>query len=160
MPYARTDRLDLDARTPRLADVKPTIAYGDDDPIVLFQRSSRMSRCSMRRWQTETAMSGSAAPRDLATLAVYASAYDRGDGRADPRRRSAPHDPVLARRNAATGFYVEAVAAAAEQRLALCRCPARYAADGTHLADYVKRAATPEGFARYLDEFVHARRAA
>ena len=40
------------------------------------------------------------------------------------------------------------------------RRPDRYPADLVHLAEYARRAATAEGFARYLDEYVHARRAA
>ena len=34
------------------------------------------------------------------------------------------------------------------------------AADGAHLADYAKLAATAEGFARYLDQHVFAKKAA
>ena len=35
-----------------------------------------------------------------------------------------------------------------------------YSADSAHLADYARAAATTEGFARYLERHVHARRAA
>ena len=35
-----------------------------------------------------------------------------------------------------------------------------YAADLEHLAEYARMAATAEGFARYLEKFVHAQRAA
>jgi glutaconate CoA-transferase, subunit A len=38
--------------------------------------------------------------------------------------------------------------------------PDHYAADDAHMAEYARLAATPEGFARYLDRYVHERRAA
>lgn len=38
--------------------------------------------------------------------------------------------------------------------------PDFYPADDAHMADYARHAASAEGFARYLDEHVHARRAA
>ena len=38
--------------------------------------------------------------------------------------------------------------------------PGHYAADEAHLAEYARLAATAEGFANYLDRYVHERRAA
>jgi hypothetical protein len=38
--------------------------------------------------------------------------------------------------------------------------PDHYALDQAHLTEYVRMAATPEGFAEYLERYVHARRAA
>jgi hypothetical protein len=38
--------------------------------------------------------------------------------------------------------------------------PNHYAADGVHLALYAKMAATPEGFAEYLDRYVYEKQAA
>ena len=38
--------------------------------------------------------------------------------------------------------------------------PEYYAWDVEHLKEYVKLAATDEGFAKYLDQYVHERRAA
>jgi glutaconate CoA-transferase subunit A len=38
--------------------------------------------------------------------------------------------------------------------------PDHYAADIEHVREYARLAATPEGFARYLDQYVHDRRAA
>jgi glutaconate CoA-transferase, subunit A len=35
-----------------------------------------------------------------------------------------------------------------------------YPADGAHLAEYARMAATPEGFARYLEQHVYAKKAA
>ena len=38
--------------------------------------------------------------------------------------------------------------------------PEYYARDAEHLKEYVRLAATDEGFAKYLDQYVHERRAA
>jgi glutaconate CoA-transferase, subunit A len=38
--------------------------------------------------------------------------------------------------------------------------PDHYAADDDHLAEYARLAATPDGFAAYLDRYVRDRRAA
>jgi glutaconate CoA-transferase subunit A len=67
-------------------------------------------------------------------------------------------DPVLAA-GTLPGFYVEAIAVAPRGAWPL-PLPERYAADLDHLAEYARLAATPEGFARYLDQHVHDRRAA
>ncbi len=57
------------------------------------------------------------------------------------------------------GFYVEAVAVAPRGAWPL-PLPEHYAADAVHLAEYARLAATAEGFNKYLDMFVHGRRAA
>ena len=64
-------------------------------------------------------------------------------------------DPV---RSAGTlpGFYVEAVAVAPNGAWPLSLAD-HYALDEAHLAEYARLAASAEGFARYLDEHVHAR---
>ena len=67
-------------------------------------------------------------------------------------------DPVLAA-GTLPGFYVEAVAVAENGAWPL-PLPDHYAADGAHLAEYAKLAATPEGFTEYLDRYVHERHAA
>jgi glutaconate CoA-transferase subunit A len=67
-------------------------------------------------------------------------------------------DPLLAA-GALGGFYLEAVAVAPRGAWPL-PLPDQYPADETHLAEYARLAATPEGFARYLDVYVHERRAA
>jgi glutaconate CoA-transferase, subunit A len=67
-------------------------------------------------------------------------------------------DPLLAA-GALGGFYLEAVAVAPRGAWPL-PLPDHYPADETHLAEYARLAATPEGFARYLDRYVHERRAA
>src|SRR6476646_10059645 len=67
-------------------------------------------------------------------------------------------DPAL---SAATvpGFYIDTVAVAPRGAWPLPLLD-RYPADGAHLAEYARLAATAEGFARYLDEHVHVKRAA
>src|SRR5215831_14545231 len=67
-------------------------------------------------------------------------------------------DPVLAA-GTLPGFYVDAVAVAANGCWPL-GLPDHYGADLVHLGEYARLAATADGFARYLDEYVHARRAA
>jgi glutaconate CoA-transferase subunit A len=67
-------------------------------------------------------------------------------------------DPVLAA-GMLPGFYVEAVAVA-ENGCWPLSLPDYYGADAAHLRDYARLAATAEGFARYLDEYVYERRAA
>jgi glutaconate CoA-transferase subunit A len=67
-------------------------------------------------------------------------------------------DPTLAA-GTLTGFYVEAVALAPQGAWPLS-LPDHYAADAAHLAQYAALAATAEGFAEYLDRYVHERHAA
>ena len=67
-------------------------------------------------------------------------------------------DPLLAA-GVLPGFYVERVVVA-ENGCWPLGLPDHYAADLAHLAEYAKLAATPDGFTRYLDQYVHARRAA
>jgi glutaconate CoA-transferase subunit A len=67
-------------------------------------------------------------------------------------------DPVLAA-GVLPGFYVERIAVA-ENGCWPLGLPDHYAADLGHLAQYARMAATAEGFAKYLDEHVYARKAA
>jgi len=67
-------------------------------------------------------------------------------------------DPVLAA-GTLPGFYVEAVTVTQRGAWPLS-LPDRYAADMAHLAEYARLAASAEGFAKYLDMYVHERRAA
>lgn len=57
------------------------------------------------------------------------------------------------------GFYVEAVAVAERGAWPL-PLPDHYPADGAHLAEYARLAATPDGFDRYMQRYVHGQRAA
>ena len=67
-------------------------------------------------------------------------------------------DPELAA-GTLPGFYVEQSRwrSAAAWPLPL---PDHYAWDAEHLTEYARLAATDEGFAKYLDQYVHERRAA
>jgi len=67
-------------------------------------------------------------------------------------------DPVLAA-GTLGGFYIETVAVAPKGAWPLGLAD-HYPADTTHLAEYARMAATPEGFAAYLDRHVHEPRAA
>jgi glutaconate CoA-transferase, subunit A len=67
-------------------------------------------------------------------------------------------DPIFAA-GALGGFYVETVAVAPQGAWPLALAD-HYPADAAHLAEYARLAATAEGFAAYLDRYVHDRRAA
>jgi glutaconate CoA-transferase subunit A len=67
-------------------------------------------------------------------------------------------DPTLAA-GALGGFYLEAVAIAQRGAWPLGLAD-HYEPDAAHLAEYARLAATAEGFATYLDRYVHAQRAA
>jgi glutaconate CoA-transferase subunit A len=67
-------------------------------------------------------------------------------------------DPVLAA-GTLPGFYVDAIAVAANGCWPL-GLPDHYAADLAHIGEYARLAATADGFARYLDQYVHVRHAA
>ena len=67
-------------------------------------------------------------------------------------------DPLLTA-GTLPGFYVTAFAIAERGAWPLL-LPDRYGVDAAHLVEYVRLAATPEGFARYLNEYVHGQRAA
>ena len=62
-------------------------------------------------------------------------------------------DPTLAA-GTLPGFYVEQVAVA-ERGCWPLPLPEYYAWDAEHLKEYVALAATDEGFAKYLDKYVH-----
>jgi glutaconate CoA-transferase subunit A len=57
------------------------------------------------------------------------------------------------------GFYVEAIALAPRGAWPL-PLPDHYAWDAEHLAEYARLAATEEGFAKYLEQYVYEKRAA
>jgi glutaconate CoA-transferase subunit A len=67
-------------------------------------------------------------------------------------------DPWLAA-GAVGAFYIERVALAPKGAWPLALAD-HYPADGAHLAEYASMARSTEGFASYLDRFVHDRRAA
>jgi len=67
-------------------------------------------------------------------------------------------DPLLAA-GTLPGFYVEAVAIAPRGAWPL-PLPDRYGIDAAHMTEYARLAATPEGFAQYLDRYVYEKVAA
>ena len=67
-------------------------------------------------------------------------------------------EPVMAP-GTLPGFYVEAIAVAKRGAWPL-PLPDVYGADDAHIALYAKMAATPEGFAEYLDKYVYEKVAA
>ncbi len=67
-------------------------------------------------------------------------------------------DPRLAAGTLA-GFYVEAIAVSPRGAWPL-PLPDHYGIDAAHMAEYARLAATPEGFAQYLDRYVYEKRAA
>ena len=62
-------------------------------------------------------------------------------------------DPLLAA-GTLPGFYVEAVAVEPRGAWPL-PLPDHYGIDAAHMAEYARLAATPEGFAQYLDRYVY-----
>src|SRR5215813_7828186 len=67
-------------------------------------------------------------------------------------------DPTLSA-GTLPGFYVNSIAIAERGAWPL-GLPDFYPADADHLAEYARLAATAEGFAEYLDKYVHEKRAA
>ncbi|MGD0150336.1 MAG: CoA-transferase [Xanthobacteraceae bacterium] len=67
-------------------------------------------------------------------------------------------DPLLAA-GTLPGFYIEAVAVEPRGAWPL-PLPDHYGIDAVHMTEYVRLAATSEGFADYLQRYVHERRAA
>lgn len=130
--------------------------FGNDDPIVLLPAlkpdvalfhapmADRFGNVWIGR-QRELATMAHAAAKTVVTVEKI---FD-GDLLADP---------VMAA-GTLPGFYVESVAVA-ERGCRPLPLPDHYAADGEHLAMYAKMAATAEGFAEYLDRYVHEKRAA
>src|SRR5579864_3297145 len=67
-------------------------------------------------------------------------------------------DPILAA-GTLPGFYVEAIAVEPRGARPL-PLPDHYGSGAAHLREYAQLAATPEGFAQYLDRYVYEKRAA
>jgi len=68
-------------------------------------------------------------------------------------------DDHIVAAGALSGFYVESVAVAERGAWPL-PLPDYYGVDGEHMAEYVRLAATAEGFAEYLERFVYEKQAA
>src|SRR3954471_25094177 len=67
-------------------------------------------------------------------------------------------DPALSA-GTVPGFYIETIAVAERGAWPL-QLLDYYPADGAHLAEYAKAAATAEGFARYCEQYVYVKKAA
>jgi glutaconate CoA-transferase subunit A len=130
--------------------------FGNDDPIVLLPAlkpdvvlfhasiADRNGNVFIGT-QRELATMAHAAHRTVATV----EKIHEGD---------LLHDPLLAA-GTLPGFYVEAVAVAPRGAWPLPQ-PDHYGIDAEHLAEYARLAATPEGFAQYLDRYVYEKVAA
>jgi glutaconate CoA-transferase subunit A len=130
--------------------------FGDDDPIVLIPAlkadvalfHAPMADRDGNVWigtQRELVLMAHAAKKTIVTVEEI-----HGGNLLD--------DPVLAA-GTIGGFYIEAVLVAEHGAWPL-PLPERYGHDGAHLAEYARAAATADGFARYLDQYVYDRRAA
>jgi glutaconate CoA-transferase, subunit A len=126
--------------------------FGNDDPIVLLPAikpdvalvHAPMADAAGNVWigrQRELATMAHAAVKTIVTVEKL------HDG-------NLLDDPILAA-GTLPGFYVDAVAQAPNGCWPLA-LPDFYAADLKHLAEYARLAATADGFARYLDQYVHA----
>src|ERR1044072_9228711 len=130
--------------------------FGNNDPIVLLPAikpdialfhagmADRFGNVFIGRDRELLTMAHAAAH----TIATVERLYD-GNLMDDPALSSAT----------VPGFYVETVAMAPRGAWPL-RMPDHYPADGAHLAEYAKLAASAEGFARYCEQHVYAKRAA
>ena len=130
--------------------------FGEDDPIVLLPALSAdvalfhapMADRAGTVWigrERELAVMAHAAAKTVVTVEKL------HDG-------NLLDDPLLAAGTLA-GFYVETVAVAPKGAWPLALAD-HYPVDAAHLAEYARLAASADGFARYLDQYVHAQRAA
>jgi glutaconate CoA-transferase subunit A len=130
--------------------------FGDEDPIVLLPAikpdvalfHTPMADREGNVWigrQRELATMAHAAERTIVTVEKL------NDG-------NLLADPTLAA-GTLPGFYVESVALV-ERGCWPLPLPEHYAWDAEHLREYVGLAASDEGFAKYLDKYVHEKKAA
>jgi glutaconate CoA-transferase subunit A len=130
--------------------------FGNDDPIVLLPAikpdvalfhapmADRAGNVFVGRDREAVTMAHASA-RSIATVETI---YDG----------NLMDDPALSA-GTVPGFYVETIALAPRGAWPL-QLLGHYPADGAHLAEYARMAATAEGFARYLEQHVYAKRAA
>jgi len=130
--------------------------FGEDDPIVLLPAIKPDVALFHAPMADRAGNVWIGRQRDLATLAhastktiVTVEEIFDGDLLADPTLAA----------GTLPGFYIEAVALAPRGAWPL-PLPDRYPLDAAHMAEYVRLAATAEGFAKYLDQHVYQRRAA
>src|SRR5215471_16487054 len=130
--------------------------FGTDDPIVVLPAihpdvaliHAPMADRAGNVWigrQRELATMAHASARTVATVEKIV------DG-------NLLDDPMTAA-GTLPGFYIETIAVA-ENGCWPLGLPDHYASDAAHLREYARLAATAEGFARYLDAYVHEQKAA
>jgi glutaconate CoA-transferase subunit A len=130
--------------------------FGEDDPIILLPAikpdvalfHAPMADRSGNVWIGRQRDFATLAHASAKTIVTVEEIFD-GDLLADPTLAA----------GTLPGFYVEAVAVAQRGAWPL-PLPDRYPLDAAHMAEYVRLAATVEGFAHYLDRHVYAKRAA
>jgi glutaconate CoA-transferase, subunit A len=130
--------------------------FGNDDPIVLLPAikpdvalfhapmADRAGNVFFGRDREALTMAHASAR----TIATVEKIYDG----------NLMDDPALSA-GTVPGFYVETIAVAPRGAWPL-QLLGHYPADGAHLAEYAKLAATTEGFARYCEQYVYPRKAA
>jgi glutaconate CoA-transferase, subunit A len=130
--------------------------FGDDDPIVLLPALEPDVALFHAPLADRAGNVFIGTQRELVTLAhaarktvVTVEEICDGDLLGDPLRAA----------GTLPGFYVEAVAVEPRGAWPL-PLPDRYGLDAAHLQEYAELAATPDGFAQYLDRYVHEKRAA
>ena len=130
--------------------------FGNDDPIVLLPAIKPDFALFHAGMADRAGNVFVGRDRELATMAhasarTIATVEKTYDG-------NLMDDPALSA-GTVPGFYIETVALAPRGAWPL-QLLDHYPADGAHLAEYAKTAATAEGFARYLDQYVYVKRAA
>jgi glutaconate CoA-transferase subunit A len=130
--------------------------FGDDDPIVLLPALKPDVALFHAPLADRDGNIWIGRDRELATMAhaakktvVTVEKFHDGNLFDDPRLAA----------GALGGFYIETVAVVAHGAWPLGLAD-HYSQDATHLAEYARLAATPDGFTAYLDRHVHDRRAA
>ncbi|MBI1203850.1 MAG: CoA synthetase [Rhodopseudomonas sp.] len=130
--------------------------FGGDDPIVLLPAlkpdvalfhapmADRFGNVWIGRQRELVTMAHAAAHSVVTVEAIH-------DG-------NLLEDPLYAA-GCLPGFYVDSIAVVERGAWPL-PLPDRYKADGAHIAEYAKMAATPEGFADYLNQHVFEKQAA
>ncbi len=130
--------------------------FGNDDPIVLLPALKPDVALFHAPMADRAGNVFIGTQRELITLAhaaqktvVTVEEICDGDLLRDPLRAA----------GTLPGFYVEAVAVEPRGAWPL-PLPDRYGLDAAHLREYAQLAATPEGFAQYLDRYVYEKQAA
>jgi glutaconate CoA-transferase subunit A len=130
--------------------------FGNDDPIVLLPAIKPDVALLHAPMADQHGNVWIGRQRELATMA-HASAKTIVTVE-KIHDRNLLDDPILAA-GTLPGFYVERIAVAERGAWPL-PLPDYYAADAEHIAEYARMAATPDGFADYLERYVYERRAA